>query len=184
MVPAHDLQCLCHRSIRRLKAPSAGSLLAIWQDHSTNPTHTFDKTNAIAWPSVMPWSLRCGPWTLVAEGWFATGSKSMVFIMRVRSLVAPCAFLLPTVFAPTTAMPSSDHASISDCPHHVPPSQHCPDKGTAKHATCCPLMASMVAPMPSAPEYSERQIRCDYAPSVATGQPGLNFTRDPPPPRV
>jgi hypothetical protein len=153
------------------------------------PTHTPDKANAIAFPSVMPWSFRCGPWTFVAAGWSASESRSMVFLMRVRGLVwliALCAFLLPPAFAPTTAMASSDHVSISDCPYHAPPPQPCPDKGTARHAagTCCPLMAAMVALMPSAPEYTERQVQYDYMPSVATEQPGLLFTKDPPPPRV
>jgi hypothetical protein len=102
-------------------------------------------------------------------------------------LMALMAFAWPVGLLHTTkAEVSTNQTAMSDCPYHAPPPQPCPDKGGAKHAagTCCPLMAAMVALMPSAPEYSERQIRYDYAPSVATGQPGLLFTKDPPPPRV
>lgn len=102
-------------------------------------------------------------------------------------LMALMAFAWPIGLLHTTkAEVSANEAAMSDCRYHAPPPQPCPDENTAKQAagTCCPLMAAMVALIPSAPEYAERQFRYDYSPSGATGQPGLLFTKDPPPPRV
>lgn len=110
-----------------------------------------------------------------------TPVRALVWLMVLVAFAWPVG-----LWHATKAEAAMGRTAMSDCPYHAPPPQPCPDRDTAKHAagTCCLLMAGMVALMPSALEYTGRQARYDYTPSVAAGQAGLLLTKDPPPPRV
>jgi len=117
---------------------------------------------------------------------------------RLRALVwliAVVAFVIPA-FGTTTAshammpdmapaMAQGERAASVDCPDHAPPPD-CPAEGTAKHAAgqCCPLMSCVFAILPPADPADAPSF---FPPAVAAAVrhlTGLDFTKDPPPPRV
>jgi hypothetical protein len=111
--------------------------------------------------------------------------------MMARSifwLVVLIAFVLPSLGTASMAhaAASVERTAAVDCPQHPPPPAPCPEKGTARHAAgdCCPMMASVLALLPSAAEGDAGQSFQAPLPERVRNLAGRLFTQDPPPPRV
>jgi hypothetical protein len=111
-------------------------------------------------------------------------------MVRVRSflwLMALIAFAMSSfgsVSIGHAAVPA-EQTAMADCPDHAPPPD-CPSHGTAKHAAgqCCPLMAGVVALLPSAATAAATLSYHLRPATISHDLTGLTFTQDPPPPRV
>jgi hypothetical protein len=83
------------------------------------------------------------------------------------------------------AMAPSQSVSM-DCPDHAPPTDPCPDHGTAKHAAgdCCPLMTGAFALLPLSVRLADPIAFHLSPPQRALFHAGRIVTKDPPPPRA
>jgi hypothetical protein len=107
--------------------------------------------------------------------------------MKAARLLVWMVTLLALLAPPAMTLHAATPAQAIDCPDHaLPPSDPCPDRGTARHAAgdCCPLMAGTMALLPEPPAVDVRSpfqtIRAERSQSLA----GQVFSKDPPPPRV
>src|SRR5690348_3614099 len=81
------------------------------------------------------------------KSWTAAGADMKALRLLVW-MIALAALMVPPGLT-VHAMAPSQSVSM-DCPDHAPPTDPCPDHGTAKHAAgdCCPLMTGAFALLP------------------------------------
>jgi len=112
--------------------------------------------------------------------------RSLLWLIALVALTSPS---WGTRAAPVQAATEqgADHAAMTECGEHKPPpSDDCPSKDTAKHATgeCCPSMAGSTALIPAGATAPIRSAPERRSPAATRDLTGLAPAKETPPPRA